>query len=177
MEARPPSRRASQTSGSAGFTAQLNLDQQTASQLREHLEPYGVDWVILRSDSPAAAQLPLRQQPAQGLQTAPLTQHASTLATMTSDVPEQPLARTPPQRGPQQHRDQKRLQHHENQQRPRILRRNPAHSPPFGHHASAIELHDLRSTASRIRILSCRWATGASAAGATRAGASGNKLG
>jgi hypothetical protein len=42
----------------AGFTAQLNLDQQTASQLREHLAPYGVDWVILRSDSPAALSCP-----------------------------------------------------------------------------------------------------------------------
>ena len=42
----------------AGFTTQLNLDQQTASQLREHLEPYSVDWVILRSDSPAALICP-----------------------------------------------------------------------------------------------------------------------
>jgi hypothetical protein len=42
----------------AGFTAQLNLDQQTASQLREHLAPYGVDWVILRSGSPAALICP-----------------------------------------------------------------------------------------------------------------------
>jgi hypothetical protein len=42
----------------AGFTAQLNLDQQTVSQLRERLEPYGVDWVILRSDSPAALSCP-----------------------------------------------------------------------------------------------------------------------
>ena len=42
----------------AGFTAQLNLDQQTASQLRERLVPYGVDWVILRSDSPAALSCP-----------------------------------------------------------------------------------------------------------------------
>ncbi len=42
----------------AGFTAQLNLSQQTAAQLREHLAPYGVDWVILRSDSPAALSCP-----------------------------------------------------------------------------------------------------------------------
>jgi hypothetical protein len=41
-----------------GFTAQLNLDQQTTSQLREHLTPYGVDWVILRSDSPTALNCP-----------------------------------------------------------------------------------------------------------------------
>jgi hypothetical protein len=41
-----------------GFTAQLNLDQQTTSQLRQHLAPYGVDWVILRSDSPAALSCP-----------------------------------------------------------------------------------------------------------------------
>jgi hypothetical protein len=43
---------------SAGSNAQLNLDQQTASQLREHLAPYSVDWVILRSDSPAALRCP-----------------------------------------------------------------------------------------------------------------------
>ena len=42
----------------SGFTAQLNLDQQTASQLREHLEPFGVDWVILRADSPAELNCP-----------------------------------------------------------------------------------------------------------------------
>ena len=42
----------------AGFTAQLNLSQQTAAQLRERLAPYGVDWVILRSDSPAALSCP-----------------------------------------------------------------------------------------------------------------------
>lgn len=42
----------------AGFTAQLNLDQQTVSQLRNRLAPYGVDWVILRSDSPAALSCP-----------------------------------------------------------------------------------------------------------------------
>src|SRR6185437_10126189 len=42
----------------AGFTAQLNLGQQTASQLREHLAPFGVDWVILRADSPASLNCP-----------------------------------------------------------------------------------------------------------------------
>ena len=40
------------------FTAQLNLDQQSASQLREHLASFGVDWVILRSDSPAELNCP-----------------------------------------------------------------------------------------------------------------------
>jgi hypothetical protein len=42
----------------AGFTAQLDMDQQTAAQLRERLASYGVDWVILRSDSPAALTCP-----------------------------------------------------------------------------------------------------------------------
>lgn len=42
----------------AGFTAQLNMDQQTASQLREHLAPLGVDWVILRANSPASLNCP-----------------------------------------------------------------------------------------------------------------------
>jgi hypothetical protein len=42
----------------AAFTTQLNMDQQTTSQLRESLAPYGVDWVILRSDSPAALSCP-----------------------------------------------------------------------------------------------------------------------
>jgi hypothetical protein len=42
----------------AAFTTQLNMDQQTTSQLREGLAPYGVDWVILRSDSPAALSCP-----------------------------------------------------------------------------------------------------------------------
>jgi hypothetical protein len=42
----------------AGFTTQLNLDQQSASQLRTRLAPHGVDWVILRSDSPAALSCP-----------------------------------------------------------------------------------------------------------------------
>jgi hypothetical protein len=42
----------------SGSTAQLNLDQQTASQLREHLALYGVNWVILRSDAPAALTCP-----------------------------------------------------------------------------------------------------------------------
>ncbi len=42
----------------AGFSAQLNLDQQTTSQLHERLAPYGVDWVILRSVSPAALSCP-----------------------------------------------------------------------------------------------------------------------
>ena len=42
----------------AGFTAQLNLDQQTAPQLRAHLAPFGVDWVILRADSPATLLCP-----------------------------------------------------------------------------------------------------------------------
>jgi hypothetical protein len=42
----------------AGFTAQLKLDSQPASQLRKRLAPYGVDWVILRSGSPAALSCP-----------------------------------------------------------------------------------------------------------------------
>ncbi|HEV2576347.1 MAG TPA: hypothetical protein VGU25_03960 [Acidobacteriaceae bacterium] len=42
----------------AGFTAQLDLDKQTTPELREHLDPYGVDWVILRTDSPAALNCP-----------------------------------------------------------------------------------------------------------------------
>lgn len=42
----------------AGFTAQLNLDQQTASQLRERIASYGVDWIILRANSPAALLCP-----------------------------------------------------------------------------------------------------------------------
>jgi hypothetical protein len=42
----------------AGVTAQLNLDHQIASQLRQHLAPYGVDWVILPTDSPAALNCP-----------------------------------------------------------------------------------------------------------------------
>lgn len=46
----------------AGFAAQLNLDQQTTSQLRQHLTPYGVDWVILRSDSPAPLSCPYDNQ-------------------------------------------------------------------------------------------------------------------
>ena len=41
-----------------GYTAQLNLDQQTASQLRGHLAPFGVDWLILRTNSPAALDCP-----------------------------------------------------------------------------------------------------------------------
>lgn len=45
----------------AGFTAQLHLDQQTASELRQHLAPYGVNWVLLRSDSPAALDCPWHQ--------------------------------------------------------------------------------------------------------------------
>jgi hypothetical protein len=44
----------------AGFSAQLNLDQQTTPELREHLDPYGVDWVILRTNSPAALSCPYR---------------------------------------------------------------------------------------------------------------------
>jgi hypothetical protein len=46
----------------AGVSAQLNLDQQTASELREHLAPYGVDWIILRSDSPAALNCPYKSE-------------------------------------------------------------------------------------------------------------------
>ena len=42
----------------AGFTAQLNLGQQAASQLREHLATYGVDWVILPLDSPPELDCP-----------------------------------------------------------------------------------------------------------------------
>lgn len=45
-----------------GVSAQLDLDQQTASQLREHLALYGVDWVILRSDSPAALSCPYNSE-------------------------------------------------------------------------------------------------------------------
>jgi hypothetical protein len=40
------------------FAAQLGLDQQTAPQLRAHLAPYRVDWLILRSDSPAELSCP-----------------------------------------------------------------------------------------------------------------------
>ncbi len=40
------------------FTTQLGLDQQTAPQLRAHLAPYRVDWLILRSDSPAELSCP-----------------------------------------------------------------------------------------------------------------------
>ena len=42
----------------AGYASQLNLDQQTTSQLHEHLAPFGVDWLILRVDSPAALDCP-----------------------------------------------------------------------------------------------------------------------
>jgi hypothetical protein len=42
----------------AGFTAQLNLDRQTAPQLRAGLAPFGVDWLILRSSSPAVLECP-----------------------------------------------------------------------------------------------------------------------
>ena len=46
----------------AGFTAQLNLDEQTTAQLREHLDPYGVGWVILRTSSPATLNCPYRNE-------------------------------------------------------------------------------------------------------------------
>jgi hypothetical protein len=42
----------------AGFTAQLNLDEQTTPQLHAHLDPYGVRWVILRATSPATLSCP-----------------------------------------------------------------------------------------------------------------------
>jgi hypothetical protein len=42
----------------AGFSTQLNLDRQDASHLREHLAPYGVDWVILQAGSTAALTCP-----------------------------------------------------------------------------------------------------------------------
>lgn len=42
----------------AGFAAQLNLDQQTAPQLRDRLASYGVNWVVLSSDSPAKLACP-----------------------------------------------------------------------------------------------------------------------
>jgi hypothetical protein len=43
---------------SAGFHAQLDLNQQTEQQLRAHLAPFGVGWVILSSHSPAALPCP-----------------------------------------------------------------------------------------------------------------------
>ena len=46
----------------AGFTAQLDLDQQSAPELHAHLDPYGVDWVILRTSSPAALNCPYRNE-------------------------------------------------------------------------------------------------------------------
>jgi hypothetical protein len=42
----------------SGFTAQLDLDQLSAAQLRTRLGPYDVDWVILRASSPAALDCP-----------------------------------------------------------------------------------------------------------------------
>ncbi len=42
----------------SGFTAQLNLDELSAAQLRARLKPFGADWVILRSSSPAALDCP-----------------------------------------------------------------------------------------------------------------------
>lgn len=44
----------------AGFTAQLHLDDETTADLRAHLAPYGVNWVILRSSSPAVLDCPYR---------------------------------------------------------------------------------------------------------------------
>jgi len=45
-----------------GFTAQVDLDQQTAPQLRARLAPYGVDWLVLRSDSPATLNCPYENE-------------------------------------------------------------------------------------------------------------------
>lgn len=41
-----------------GYTAQLNLNELTAPQLRARLAPYQVDYVILQSNSPAALDCP-----------------------------------------------------------------------------------------------------------------------
>lgn len=46
----------------AGFTAQVNLESQTAAHLREHLAHFGVDWVILRSNSRAALNCPYHNE-------------------------------------------------------------------------------------------------------------------
>jgi hypothetical protein len=46
----------------AGFTAQLNLDEQTTSELHAHLDPYGVGWVVLRTSSPATLSCPYRNE-------------------------------------------------------------------------------------------------------------------
>ncbi len=46
----------------AGFTAQLDLDKQTTPELRAHLDPYGVTWVILRTSSPAVLSCPYRNE-------------------------------------------------------------------------------------------------------------------
>ncbi|HZQ44587.1 MAG TPA: hypothetical protein VFA99_15135 [Acidobacteriaceae bacterium] len=43
-----------------GFTAQLDLDQQTTPELHAHLDPYGIGWVILRTNSPAVLSCPYR---------------------------------------------------------------------------------------------------------------------
>jgi hypothetical protein len=82
----------------AGFTAQLNLGQQTASQLREHLAPFGVDWVILRADSPASLNCPYENGLLKVCSLQPLVQRAGNVAMKHAlDVAEQPLARPPAQ--------------------------------------------------------------------------------
>lgn len=73
---------------SAGFTAQLHLDQQSAPELRAHLAPYHVGWVILRSTSPAALYCPYRNEILKVCQLQPATE---------LNVAEQPLARAPSQ--------------------------------------------------------------------------------
>lgn len=62
----------------AGFTAQLHLGDESTSQLREHLGPFGVDWVILRADSPAIATLncPYEDGPLKVCSLQPLVQRA-----------------------------------------------------------------------------------------------------
>lgn len=45
-----------------GFTAQLELDQQTTSELHTHLDPYGVSWVIVRTSSLAVLACPYRNE-------------------------------------------------------------------------------------------------------------------
>ena len=60
----------------AGFTAQLNLGQQTATQLREHLAPFGVDWVILRANSLASLNCPYENGMLKVCNLQPLTQRA-----------------------------------------------------------------------------------------------------
>lgn len=72
----------------AGFNAQLHLDQQSAPELRAHLAPYGVGWVILRSTSPAALYCPYRNE---------ILKVCQLQAPPQLNVAEQPFARTPSQ--------------------------------------------------------------------------------